>query len=75
VFLARVVASPPPRVTVQSASVALSLTNHSDLPQKFGFVGLPLEITALPNDGLGTLLPRETRQVTLVFSPTSATGA
>jgi hypothetical protein len=60
---------------IQSASASLAITNHSDLPQKFAFVGLPVEVTLVPNEGFGTLLPKETVHVTLQFSPTSATGA
>lgn len=60
---------------IQSASASLAITNHSDLPQKFAFVGLPVEVTVVPNEGFGTLLPKETVHVTLQFSPTSATGA
>lgn len=59
--------------TTQSASASLAITNHSDLPQKFAFVGLPVEVTVVPNEGFGTLLPKETVHVTLQFSPTSAT--
>ena len=60
--------------TTQSASATVTLTNNSVLPQKFAFVGLPPEVTVVENGGFGTLLPLESVQRRLVFSPVSATG-
>lgn len=61
-------------VLLQSSSLAFTVTNTSNLPQKFGFVGLPPEVRVVPNQGFGTLLPRESVTVNVVYSPTSATG-
>jgi hypothetical protein len=61
-------------VRVQSASIRVAIMNHSQLPQSFAFVGLPVEFTVPYNDGFGTLLPQETIFREIVFSPTTATG-
>ncbi|XP_073937675.1 cilia- and flagella-associated protein 74 [Castor canadensis] len=50
----------------------ISLTNHSLLPQEFGFVGLPKFVDIQPNDGFGTIMPLETLQLDLLFQPTKA---
>ncbi|KAK2962208.1 putative Cilia- and flagella-associated protein 74 [Blattamonas nauphoetae] len=50
----------------------IAVTNHSLLPQRFGFLRLPKEISVSPNFGVD-LLPKETREITLTFSPLSAT--
>ena len=54
--------------------MTLSIINTSDLPQKFGFVRLPPEIRVVPNQGFGTLLPKETVKVDVLYSPAAATG-
>ncbi|KAM4570699.1 cilia- and flagella-associated protein 74 [Fundulus diaphanus] len=48
------------------------LTNMSLLPQDFGFVAVPEFIEVQPNDGFGTLLPQETLEIELMFSPKKA---
>ncbi|XP_043967379.1 cilia- and flagella-associated protein 74 [Gambusia affinis] len=45
------------------------LTNMSILPQDFGFVAVPEYIEVQPYDGFGTLLPQETLEIDLIFSP------
>ena len=54
--------------------MTMSITNTSDLPQKFGFVRLPPEIRVVPNQGFGTVLPKETVKVDVLYSPAAATG-
>ncbi|XP_070467216.1 cilia- and flagella-associated protein 74 isoform X15 [Equus przewalskii] len=71
----------------EAVRTQVSLCNHSLLPQEFGFVGLPKQITVTasasvvflcqfvdiqPNDGFGTILPLETLQLDVVFQPTKA---
>jgi hypothetical protein len=58
----------------QSVSLPFTITNTSDLPQKFGFVNLPSEVRVVTNQGFGTLLPRESVIVHAVYSPSAATG-
>lgn len=53
----------------ESAVAKLTLTNQSDLPQVFGFVGVPDVVTIQPGDGFGQLLPRESLTLDVVFSP------
>ncbi|XP_035499668.2 cilia- and flagella-associated protein 74 isoform X3 [Scophthalmus maximus] len=55
-----------------SAKSSVRLTNLSLLPQDFGFVGAPEFIEVQPNDGFGTLLPEETLEIDLIFSPNKA---
>ncbi|KAG9332803.1 hypothetical protein JZ751_014902, partial [Albula glossodonta] len=52
----------------ESVKTSILLTNHSLLPQDFGFVGIPEFIDVQPNDGFGTLLPLETLELDIVFS-------
>ncbi|OQS07554.1 hypothetical protein THRCLA_00440 [Thraustotheca clavata] len=59
--------------TTQSATSLLTITNDSRLPQKFGFLRLPPEIRVEPNDGFGLLLPFQSTEVTVIYSPISAT--
>lgn len=59
--------------TAQTTSMTVSLTNASDLPQRFGFVSLPPEIRVQPSQGFGVVLPHETVQRTVLFSPVAAT--
>ncbi|XP_039610977.1 cilia- and flagella-associated protein 74 [Polypterus senegalus] len=52
-----------------SVQFSIQITNHSLLPQDFGFVQLPQCIDIQPNDGFGTLLPLETFDLNVIFSP------
>jgi hypothetical protein len=61
-----------PCFTEQSVSVPLEITNQCALPQKFGFVHLPRELSVPEDDGFGTLLPGETIVRNVVFSPIAA---
>jgi NAD(P)H-hydrate repair Nnr-like enzyme with NAD(P)H-hydrate epimerase domain len=58
--------------TTQATMMPLRMTNKSALPQKFGFVKLPVECSVQPNDGFGTILPHETLLRQVVFQPKSA---
>uniref|UniRef100_A0A4W6BMF6 Calcium channel, voltage-dependent, L type, alpha 1D subunit, b n=1 Tax=Lates calcarifer TaxID=8187 RepID=A0A4W6BMF6_LATCA len=53
----------------QSVKSSVRLTNLSLLPQDFGFLNVP---EVQPNDGFGTLLPQETLEIDLIFSPNKA---
>tara|TARA_B110000091_G_scaffold204852_1_gene239967 strand:- start:1290 stop:3344 length:2055 start_codon:yes stop_codon:yes gene_type:complete len=61
-----------PCYTDRTVSYPISITNNSALPQKFGFVKLPREISVPYQDGFGTLLPYETIERDILFSPLSA---
>ncbi|XP_042557932.1 cilia- and flagella-associated protein 74 [Dipodomys spectabilis] len=50
----------------------INLSNHSLLPQMFGFVGLPKFVDIQPNDGFGTIMPLETLQFDVIFQPAKA---
>ncbi|CAH1773330.1 unnamed protein product [Owenia fusiformis] len=56
----------------ESVKHTVKLTNHSILAQQFGFVGLPQYVDVQPNDGFGTLLPLETIELDIIFSPSKA---
>lgn len=56
----------------ESSQTTIKLTNRSILPQKFGFVGHPDYVEVQPNDGFGTLLPLETIELAVIFSPDRA---
>ncbi|KAG7472773.1 hypothetical protein MATL_G00112620 [Megalops atlanticus] len=56
----------------ESVKTSVLLTNHSLLPQDFGFLGIPEFVDIQPNDGFGTLLPLETLEIDLVFSAKKA---
>ncbi|KAJ8386870.1 hypothetical protein AAFF_G00165710 [Aldrovandia affinis] len=56
----------------ESVQTSVLLTNHSLLPQDFGFLGIPEFVDVQPNDGFGTLLPRETLGIDLIFSAKQA---
>ncbi|GLD45765.1 cilia- and flagella-associated protein 74 isoform X1, partial [Lates japonicus] len=56
----------------QSVKSSVRLTNLSLLPQDFGFLNVPEFIEVQPNDGFGTLLPQETLEINLIFSPNKA---
>ena len=62
-----------PCFTDRTVSYPIKIQNMSALPQKFGFVKLPREISVPYQDGFGTLLPYETIERELLFSPVSAT--
>ena len=62
-----------PCFTDRAVSFPLKITNTSALPQRFGFVKLPREVSVPFQDGFGTLLPFETIERDIVFSPTGAT--
>lgn len=55
----------------QAASLPLTITNKSAMPQRFGFVKLPPCFTVGPGagDGIGMLLPGETISTTVAFTP------
>nr|XP_045006636.1 cilia- and flagella-associated protein 74 [Jaculus jaculus] len=56
----------------EAIKTEINLTNHSLLPQEFGFVGVPKFMDIQPNDGFGTILPLETLNLDLIFQPTKA---
>ncbi|XP_050973466.1 cilia- and flagella-associated protein 74 [Labeo rohita] len=56
----------------ESAQITVRLTSCSLLPQEFGFVGNPKFIDIQPNDGFGTLLPSQSMDIYLIFSPSKA---
>ncbi|XP_052759795.1 cilia- and flagella-associated protein 74-like isoform X2 [Mya arenaria] len=56
----------------ESNKTTIKLTNMSILPQEFGFVGHPDYVEVQPNDGFGTLLPLETIELDVIFSPKKA---
>ncbi|XP_023649466.2 cilia- and flagella-associated protein 74 isoform X1 [Paramormyrops kingsleyae] len=55
-----------------SVKSSVRLTNLSLLPQDFGFLAIPKFIDIQPNDGFGTLLPLETLEIDIIFSPEKA---
>ncbi|XP_048873042.1 cilia- and flagella-associated protein 74 isoform X2 [Brienomyrus brachyistius] len=55
-----------------SVKSSVRLTNLSLLPQDFGFLGIPKFIDVQPSEGFGTLLPLETLEIDLIFSPEKA---
>ncbi|CAL1527246.1 unnamed protein product [Lymnaea stagnalis] len=56
----------------ESVRKRFQITNTSILPQQFGFVGLPEWVEVQPNDGFGTILPLETIDLEVIFSPPKA---
>ncbi|XP_037540264.1 cilia- and flagella-associated protein 74, partial [Nematolebias whitei] len=56
----------------QSVRSNVRFTNLSLLPQDFGFLSVPEFIEIQPNDGFGTVLPQETLEINLIFSPKKA---
>nr|CAB3230261.1 uncharacterized protein KIAA1751 homolog [Phallusia mammillata] len=50
----------------ESVVSTVKLTNHSILPQLFGFVNIPEFVDVQPNDGFGTILPLETIEIDLI---------
>ncbi|CAK4787573.1 unnamed protein product [Aphanomyces euteiches] len=59
--------------TAHSVCQTLTITNPSRLPQKFGFLHVPSVLRVEPNDGFGTLLPFDSTNVQIYYSPSSAT--
>ncbi|KAL0269328.1 UNVERIFIED_CONTAM: hypothetical protein PYX00_007106 [Menopon gallinae] len=55
--------------TIETVKTQISLTNHSIVPQEFGFLRLPMGVRIEPNNGFGTILPKETIMLYLLFSP------
>eukprot|EP01038_Epipyxis_sp_PR26KG_P006513 gene6513-8951_t len=49
----------------------MSISNHSMLPQKIAFVRLKKEFSISPNDGFAVLLPNESIEFDISFSPRS----
>ena len=62
----------PPCLTTQEISIPLTITNESDLPQRYGFIDLPSCITVSPDDGFGTVLPNDSVTRNVVYGPKSA---
>ena len=56
----------------QQSSKTITLTNVSMLPQKIAFVRLKKEFSVKPNDGFAVLLPNESTDFEVSFSPVSA---
>ncbi|KAJ8371108.1 hypothetical protein SKAU_G00111360 [Synaphobranchus kaupii] len=56
----------------ESVKTSVLLRNHSLLPQDFGFLRIPEFVDIQPNDGFGTLLPLETLEIEVIFSPKQA---
>ena len=54
-------------------SLKLSLRNPSALPQRFGFTPIVKGLDVQPGDGLGTILPGETLEREVFFSPEAST--
>ncbi|XP_078491264.1 cilia- and flagella-associated protein 74-like [Ciona intestinalis] len=52
----------------ESVVSTVKLTNHSILPQLFGFVGIPEYVDIQPNDGFGTILPLETIDIDIIIN-------
>ncbi|CAF3515844.1 unnamed protein product [Rotaria socialis] len=57
--------------TAESVLAKVQLKNNSLLAQPFGFINLPDYIHVQPNDGFGTLLPEETIDLHILFSPSA----
>ena len=58
----------------QNIILPLTVTNGSFLPQKISFVKIKTEIDIQPNDGFAILLPNESLQFSVNFSPLSVTN-
>ncbi|KAL1021090.1 hypothetical protein UPYG_G00008690 [Umbra pygmaea] len=56
----------------ESVKTSVRLTNLSLLPQDYGFLGIPQFMDVQPNNGFGTILPLETMELDLIFSPKKA---
>ncbi|KAF8569789.1 hypothetical protein P879_06509, partial [Paragonimus westermani] len=53
----------------ETVTTRLSITNHSLLSQRFGIVNLPEFVDVQPNNGFGIILPKETLELEVLFSP------
>nr|KAG5691853.1 hypothetical protein BaRGS_033457 [Batillaria attramentaria] len=57
----------------ESTKTTIKLTNKSILPQEFALLGCQRwYVEVQPNDGFGTLLPLETIELDVIFSPSKA---
>lgn len=57
-----------------SKAISVKIRSSSDLPCEFGFFSLPPELKVLPDDNVvGTLLPMETLERRIVYTPRAAT--
>lgn len=57
----------------ESVACPLTLTNPSALPLRYGFNPLPKGVSVKPGDGFGSLLPGESVQRSVTFTPHAAT--
>ncbi|XP_030641105.1 cilia- and flagella-associated protein 74 [Chanos chanos] len=55
-----------------SVKRTVRLTNRCLLPQDFGFLHIPEFMDVQPGDGFGTILPQQTLEIDLIFSPPKA---
>ena len=53
----------------EATGLHLKLTNLARLPQKFGFCNLRKGLQVQPNDGFGTLLPGQSSQLVVSYTP------
>ncbi|KAK3273031.1 hypothetical protein CYMTET_18711, partial [Cymbomonas tetramitiformis] len=53
----------------ESVGAKMTLVNRSLLSQKYGFVNLPKGVEVRPAHGFGTLLPGESVELTVIWSP------
>ncbi|KAF7257089.1 hypothetical protein EG68_06013, partial [Paragonimus skrjabini miyazakii] len=53
----------------ETVATRLVITNHSLLSQQFGIVNLPEYVDVQPNNGFGTILPKDTLELEVLFSP------
>ncbi|GAQ85885.1 hypothetical protein KFL_002590130 [Klebsormidium nitens] len=57
----------------ESVACPLTLSNPSALPLRYGFNPLPKGVSVKPGDGFGSLLPGESVQRSVIFTPHAAT--
>ncbi|TGZ75055.1 hypothetical protein CRM22_000597, partial [Opisthorchis felineus] len=53
----------------ETAVTRFSITNPGLLPQEFAIVNLPQYVDVQPNNGFGTILPEQTIELELLFTP------
>ncbi|OON17405.1 hypothetical protein X801_06756, partial [Opisthorchis viverrini] len=53
----------------ETAVTRFSITNPGLLPQEFAIVSLPQYVDVQPNNGFGTILPEQTIELELLFTP------
>jgi hypothetical protein len=58
--------------TCQGTTRVLTLRNEGLVPQRFGFVNTPPELSVSPWDGFGTLLPLESQDLDITLAPSTA---